>query len=384
MMQEEQEEEPSEAPGAMEVPASLPDGGTPIVGIGASAGGLDALQRLFRLFPPECGLAFVVVQHLDPQHRSNLPDLLARTTGLRVRLAEDGMTVAADAIHVIPPNATLTIAARRLHLGRPDGPRGLRTPVDSFLLSLAADQGENAACVILSGTGSDGTRGLRAIKEHGGLTLAQAEAEYDGMMRSAVATGMVDFVLPVDAIPGKLLDYFRHLSVVGARKGPDGVRQETIDHLTQICALLRARTGHDFKDYKDRTLVRRVQRRMQVLQIDEVPAFIERLRKDTKEVDLLFQDLLIGVTDFFRDPAAFGALEHEVIPRLFHGKGPEDAVRVWVAGCSTGEEAYSIAMLLREHAAKSKHAPRLQVFASDIDEGALETARIGRYPATIA
>ena len=186
--------------------------------------------------------------------------------------------------------------------------------------------------------------------------MAQDGAEYDGMMRSAVRTGMVDFVLPVDEIPAKLDDYFRHLTAIDGRKGPDGVRPEAADHLAQICALLRARTGHDFSGYKDKTVARRVQRRMQVLQIDEVPDFIERLRKEPQEVDALLQDLLIGVTNFFRDPPAFEALEHEVIPQLFEGKGPDDTVRVWVPGCSTGEEAYSIAILLREHMPKAQSA----------------------------
>ena len=212
--------------------------------------------------------------------------------------------------------------------------------------------------------------------------MAQDAAEYDGMMRSAVRSGMVDFVLPLDKIPSKLNDYFRHLTRVDSRKGPDGVRQEAADHLAQISALLRARTGHDFSGYKDKTVARRVQRRMQVLQIDEVPDFIDRLRKEPQELDALLQDLLIGVTNFFRDPQAFEALEREVIPKLFEGKGPDDTVRVWVPGCSTGEEAYSIAMLLREHMPKAQNAPKLQIFASDIDEQSLQIARTGRYSAT--
>src|SRR5215468_968245 len=204
------------------------------------------------------------------------------------------------------------------------------------------------------------------------------------MMRSALGTGMVDFVLPLDGIPPKLLDYFQHLVEIDSRKGPDGVRQEAADHLAQICALLRLRTGHDFSGYKDKTVTRRVQRRMQVLQIDEVPDSIERLRKDPQELDALLQDLLIGVTNFFRDPAAFEALEREVIPKLFEGKGAEDTVRVWVPGCATGEEAYSIAILLREHGPKTQMGPKLQIFASDIDEQSLHFARMGRFPSTIA
>ncbi|MBV8410974.1 MAG: hypothetical protein JOY64_25330, partial [Alphaproteobacteria bacterium] len=297
-------------------------GQIPVVGIGASAGGISALEALVPLFKADGGIAYVVVQHLDPSHESTLTSMLDRATEMPVVDAADGLRIEADRIYIIPRNTTLTISDDHLHLGPAGEMRGPRTPIDSFFLSLAAAKGENAACVILSGTGSDGTLGLRAIKENGGLTMAQEGAEYDGMMRSAVRTGMVDFVLPLEKIPGKLFDYFHHLVEIDGRKGPDGVRQEAADHLAQICTLLRMRTGHDFSGYKDKTVARRVQRRMQVLQIDEVPDFIERLRKDPQEVDALLQDLLIGVTNFFRDPAAFEALEREVIPKLFEGKGP--------------------------------------------------------------
>lgn len=352
----------------------------PVVGIGASAGGLGAFEILLPAIKPGGGLAFVIVQHLDPDHQSSLAQVLDRLAPVPVSLIDDDTVVEPDHIYVIPPKASLTIADDRLLLAPPVEDRGHRTPIDGFFLSLAAARGERAAAVILSGSGSDGTLGLRAIKEHGGLTIAQEGAEYDGMMRSAVRTGMVDFVLPLHEIPGKLVDYFHHLD--GHREQGDG--DAATDHLTQICALLRTRTGHDFSGYKDKTVARRVQRRMQVLQIESVPAFIERLRKEPGEIDILLQDLLIGVTNFFRDPQAFAALEEKVIPQLFEGKGPLDTVRVWVPGCSTGEEAYSIAILLREHMPKGKSVPRLQIFASDIDEQALQIARVGRYPATIA
>ncbi|HET8726779.1 MAG TPA: chemotaxis protein CheB [Alphaproteobacteria bacterium] len=361
-----------------------PDTPCPVIGIGASAGGIEALQRFFPAVEPDCGMSFVVVQHLSPEHKSILADLIARASRLPVTQIKDETKVEPNHVYVIPPNASLTLADGRLHLAKPTVSHRHRTPIDGFLASLAEAQGENAACVILSGTGSDGTLGLRAIKQRGGLTIAQAEAEYDGMMRSAVATGLVDLVLRAEEMPAKLAEHFGHLAKMGERKGPDGVAQETTDYLAQICALLRTRTGHDFSDYKDKTVARRVQRRMHVLQIDEVPTFVERLRKDPREADLLFQDLLIGVTNFFRDREAFEALERQVIPKLFEGKGPDDTVRVWVPGCSTGEEAYSIAILLREHMPRVEGAPKLQIFATDIDENALETARIGRYPATIA
>ena len=358
--------------------------GIPVVGIGASAGGIGALETLLPSFAPGAGLAYVVVQHLDPTHESVLTALLGKVAKIPVVEIKDQTTIEADHVYVIPPNTAVTMADGRLRLSPPVAPRGQRTPVDGFFVSLAEARGESAAGIILSGTGSDGTIGLRAIKEHGGLTVAQDDAEYDGMMRSAVRSGMVDFVLPVEEIPSKLYDYFRHLTEVDGRKGPDGVRHEATDHLAQICSLLRRRTGHDFSGYKDKTVARRVQRRMQVLQIDEVPDFIERLRKDPQELDVLLQDLLIGVTNFFRDPQAFEALEREVIPQLFEGKGPDDTVRVWVPGCSTGEEAYSIAILLREHMPRAQSAPKLQVFASDIDEQSLQIARTGRFPSTIA
>jgi two-component system CheB/CheR fusion protein len=262
--------------------------------------------------------------------------------------------------------------------------RAISTPIDTFLISLAEDQGDFAACAILSGTGSDGTLGLRAIKEHGGLTLAQEGAEYDGMMRSALSTGLVDFVVPAEEMPAKLASYFRHMSEIMAADGPEGPKHEAADAFAQICGLLRARTGHDFSGYKNSTIARRVQRRMQVLQIDTMAAFIARLREDTREVDLLFQDFLIGVTNFFRDPKIFEALQRDVIPRLFEGKGPNDEVRVWVPGCSTGEEAYTIAILLKEQVRKFNSIVKLQVFASDIDEHGLELARLGRFPGTIA
>src|SRR5215216_590614 len=356
----------------------------PIVGIGASAGGIGALEVLVPLFERGAGLAYVVVQHLDPERKSELAALLGRIARIPVIEIADQVTIETDHVYVIPPNVALGISNNRLQISPPTEQRFQRTPIDGFFISLAEANGECAAGVILSGTGSDGTLGLRAIKEQGGLTVAQDHAEYDGMMRSALRSGMVDFVVALEQIPARLNDYFQHLTNVESRKGPDGVRPEAADHLTQIAALLRARTGHDFSGYKDKTVARRVQRRMQVLQIDEVPDFIERLRKEPQELDALLQDLLIGVTNFFRDPPAFEALERQVIPKLFEGKGPDDTVRIWVPGCSTGEEAYSIAILLREHMPKAHSAPKLQIFASDIDEHSLQIARTGRFPSTIA
>lgn len=355
-----------------------------VVGIGASAGGIAALESLLPLLPANSGLAYIIVQHLDPDHDSALTSILTRNASLPVFEAADGMPISANHIFVAPPNRTLAIVEDQLLLAPVSQRGGQRAPIDAFLQSLALAKGENAACVILSGAGSDGVLGLRAVKGQGGLTLAQRDAQYDGMMRSAVRTGMVDFVLPLEEVPAKLQDYFSHLGATGSRKGPDGLRDKAADNLAEIASLLRACTGHDFSGYKDKTLARRVQRRMQVLQIDEVRDFVDHLRGDPQEANLLLQDLLIGVTNFFRDRPAFEALEKEVIPKLFEGKGPEDMVRVWVPGCSTGEEAYSIAILLRERMPQGRAVPQVQIFASDIDEEALRIARIGRFPATVA
>jgi two-component system CheB/CheR fusion protein len=369
-----------EAPAKLGEEAPAAETWCPIIGIGASAGGLDALKRLLPKVVPDCGMAFIIVQHLAPDYRSILSELLAPSSKLPVTQVEEDMAVEANHVYVIPPNAALTVQDGHLQLERP----AHRNPIDELLASLARDQGERAAGVILSGTGSDGTIGLRAIKENGGLTIAQAEAEYDGMMRSALATGLVDYVLRAQDIPAKLVDYFQHITRLGAEKGSRSVASQTADQLTQITGLLRARTGHDFSAYKNGTIIRRVQRRMHVLQLDDVSAFVERLRRDSREVNLLFQDLLIGVTSFFRDRECFDALGREVIPKLFEGKGPDDTLRVWVPGCSTGEEAYSIAILLREHAPKGLRNINIQIFASDIDDDALQTARVGRYPASIS
>jgi two-component system CheB/CheR fusion protein len=334
-----EEPEKGEQPQPADSSSAPPRSVCPVVGIGASAGGLDALRRLLPLLEPDSGMAFVVVQHLDPDHTSWLSELLARNSLLPVSLIEDDTLVQPDRVYVIPPNASLTIHEGRLRLARPIGPRAHRNTIDEFLTSLAHDQAENAACVILSGTGSDGTLGLRAIKENGGLTLAQSDAEYDGMMRSAMSTGLVDFILPLDDIPGKLGNFFDHINRAEDHAQQVRADSEAAAYLSQTITLLRHQTGHDFSNYKDRTIIRRIYRRMHVLQIDNIPDFISRLRRDNREVTLLFNDLLIGVTNFFRDPEAFAVLEREVVPELFRNKGADDAVRVWVPGCATGEEA---------------------------------------------
>jgi two-component system CheB/CheR fusion protein len=353
-----------------------------VVGLGASAGGLDAFRRFLANMPPQSGMAFVLVQHLDPHHKSHLVELMGKHTEMPVVQAADGMAVAADHVFVIPPNAVLTIKAGILRVATPAPPREHRKPIDTFFASLAEDQEENAVSIILSGSGSDGSLGLKAIKEHGGFTLAQAsfdETALLGMPSSAAATGLVDEVMLVEQMPARLLAYAQHLGTIGDRKAPDGMRRDAAEHLSRICALLRARLGHDFSQYKKNTLVRRIQRRMQVLQIDSAPEYIDRLRQEPNQLDLLFRDLLIGVTHFFRDPHAFAALEREVLPKLLDNKRSGDGIRIWVPGCATGEEAYSIAILVKEAMIKQEAAPQVQIFATDLDDQAVANARHGRY-----
>src|SRR5262245_36287757 len=256
-------------------------------------------------------------------------------------------------------------------------------PIDSLFHSLAEDQGANAVCILLSGSGSDGTLGLRAVKEHGGMVMAQAPetAKHDAMVRSAISTGLVDHVLSPGEMPAKLLEYAAYLR---NRKGSDALLEEAADHMGRICALLRRKPGHDFTRYKATTVVRRIQRRMQVLQVASVAGYVELLRQDPKEVDQLFRDLLIGVTHFFRDPEAFLVLGHEVIPRIVAECSADTGLRIWTPGCATGEEAYSVAMLLREEMTKQEASVRVQIFAGDIDEEALDFARQARYPEGIA
>jgi two-component system CheB/CheR fusion protein len=354
-----------------------------IVGLGASAGGLEAFQRFLRAMPADCDAAFVVIAHLDPRQKSALADVLGRATSMEVIAVTKPVELRRHHVYVIAPNSILRLKGNRLV---PEPRReGAATPINDFLLSLASEAGARAVSIILSGTGCDGTLGLRAVKEAGGLTIAQASesAQYPGMPRSAVATGLVDMVLRAEDMPSKLLDYGRRLERFEDGKGKSALQDRARRYLTNICTLLRTKTGHDFSQYKESTLLRRIQRRMQVSQLERVESYIEKLRRDPAEVEALFQDLLIGVTHFFRDRDAFAALESKIIPKLFENR-VDDQIRVWVPGCATGEEAYSIAILLREHMKKVDAAPKVQVFATDIDEKALEFARVGVYPESIA
>jgi len=356
----------------------------PIAAIGASAGGLEAYEKFFKHMPPDAGIAFAVVMHLAPDHESALAQLLARHTQMSVEQVLDNTQVLPNRVYIIPPNATLTIKDCALHVTSPAEPRGRRMPIDSLFLSLAEDRGELAVCIMLSGTGTDGTIGLRAIKENGGMAMAQTpeSAKYDAILQSAIATGLVDHVLPVEEMPAKLMEYAAHLATPNGK--PSSIRDQIHTHLGKIHTLLRRRAGHDFSQYKESTIMRRLEHRMKALQIQTVEQYVQLLEHQPEEADQLFKDLLIGVTQFFRDPEAFKALGREVIPKLFEGKGAGGQVRIGVVGCASGEEAYSIAILLCERASTLDNAPKLQIFATDIDERGLATARKGLYPESIA
>jgi two-component system CheB/CheR fusion protein len=359
----------------------------PVVGIGASAGGLRALENFFQAMPPAPGMAFVIVTHLAPDRKSLLTEILARHTTLKVDVARDDQPVEKDKVYILPPGAILTIADGRLRLEPTDVIDHQRKPIDIFFSSLAEDLGEYAVGVVLSGSGADGVLGVKAIKEHGGVTLAQASDSsgpgFSGMPDSAIASGLVDFAIPVDAMASKLIENMGSFdaleALVGSPRGNDDGRVAA-EAREAICAILSSQTGHDFSGYKTRTFMRRVQRRMQARRCEAVEDYVAYLRENSDEATLLFRDLLINVTSFFRDKDAFDALEQTVIPRLFEKKGAADWVRVWAPGCATGEEAISIAILLREHMIKLRVAPRVTIFATEVDEAALNTARAGRYP----
>ena len=354
-----------------------------IVGIGASAGGLEAFTAFFAHLPPDSGMAFVLVQHLSPDHESMLTEILGRAAPIPVVLAEDGLRVEPNRVYVIPPDATLTIKDSRLLVATPAPPRPDRRPIDSFFTSLAKDQGENAVSIVLSGVGSDGSAGLASVKESGGLTIAQAEFDHHalaGMPENATATGLVDYVLPVEGMPARLVEYRDHLALVADRKDGDGTRTDASEQLTTVLSVLRTKTGHDFTNYKTKTVTRRIQRRMQVLQAGTVQAYVEHLRENAAEPELLFRDLLIGVTEFFRDPEGFVGVSAAIDAIL--ERGGEPSLRIWAVACSTGEEIYSLAITVRELIDARGANMDVQIFATDIDDRAIEFARAARYERT--
>ena len=367
-------------------PAVLAKDVFPIVGLGASAGGLEALEQFLAQVPPASGLAFVIVQHLDPTHECIMAELLQRITPMKVIEVQEHTRIRPDCVYIIPPNRDLSVLRGVLHLLEPAAPRGLRLPIDFFFQSLAADLRERAVGVILSGMGTDGTHGLRAIKEQAGLVLVQdpASAKFDGMPRSAIDSGLVDIVAPATELAARILKYQAHTPLfapVSVLAEPGAETQ-----LEKIIILLRGHTGHDFSLYKRSTIYRRVERRMGLHQLAKLGQYVHYLRDNPPELELLFKELLIGVTNFFRDPAAWEQLRDEVLPQLLADRSARPALRAWVTGCSTGEEAYTLAMIFKEalDQLKPKRNYTLQIFATDIDLDAVNKARQGSYPAAIA
>jgi chemotaxis methyl-accepting protein methylase/PAS domain-containing protein len=355
-----------------------------IVGIGASAGGLEALTQFLEHTPADTGMAFVVVQHLDPRHKGMLPELLQRATEMKVVQVTDRIRVRPDHVYVIPPNRDLSLLHGTLHLLAPVAPRGLRLPINSFFLSLAEDQRERSIGVILSGMGSDGTLGLKAVKEQAGLALVQdpATAKFDAMPRSAVEAGLADIVGAADTLPAKLLGYLRHLP--GIAKTDKPIESKTLGALEKIVILLRAQSGNDFTLYRRSTLHRRVERRMGIHQLARIGDYVRHLQENPQELDILFKELLIGVTHFFRDTPAWKELAKNTLPALLADRADNTVLRAWVAACSTGEEAYSLAMTFVETVGQLKTGRiSLQIYATDLDKDAIDKARQGFFPATI-
>ncbi len=390
--------QPSQIPGESERPAAQPPDadlpvpeaaerrpGLPVVGIGASAGGLEALTEFLQAMPQDSGLAFVVVSHLDPEHRSALGEILSRVTPMPVRAAEDGMPVEANHVYVMPPGRDMHIAQGILHLAPRAETRGPHLPINTFLRALAADGGSQAIGVILSGTGSDGTQGLKAIKEEGGITFAEDQtARYGGMPLSAVAAGCVDYVLAPPQIAAELLRIARHPSQTRLEESPPATVPGNEDIFLQILRLLSDTTGVDFVHYKHSTLRRRIDRRMVLRRLQTLDEYLRCLRGDHAEQQKLFEEVLIPVTSFFRNPEVFEALKSTVFPQLLQDRPPDAPLRIWVPGCASGEEAYSIAICLLESIGATAIAVPIKIFATDISDRAIEAARVGVYGEGIA
>lgn len=357
----------------------------PIAGIGASAGGLEALEQFFQNVPVNSGLAYVVIQHLDPNHVGIMPELLQRTTQMKVLQATDQLLVKPNHVYVIPPNKSMSILNGYLHLFEPIELRGLRLPIDYFFRSLAADQQENSIGIILSGMGSDGSLGLKAIKEKNGIVAVQdpATAKFDGMPNSAVNAVVVDILAPANELPAKLIAFLK-LSPALLQKTE--IDDKSKSNLEKIVILLRAQTGHDFSMYKKNTLFRRIERRMNVHQIEKISNYVRFLQENATELDILFKELLIGVTNFFRDAIVWEKLKEKVLPALMNELPNGHVFRAWITGCSTGEEAYSLAIVFKEVYEKVKQNKNftIQIFATDIDSDAIEIARKGIFSANIA
>ena len=363
-----------------ETSAPPPSVAFPIIGIGASAGGLEALEQFMGCVPAGCGMAFVVVQHLDPTRKGLMAELLQRSTPMKVVQVKDRTRVRPNCVYVIPPNKDMSILHGVLHLFEPAASRGLRLPIDFFLRSLAQDQQQQSIGVILSGMGSDGTLGLRDIKEKAGLTLAQepASAKFDSMPRSVIDAGLADIVAPVEDLPGRIMNYLSRTPLTA--EPALTVDEKMHSALEKILILLRTRTTHDFSFYKRNTLYRRIERRMGIHQISRIAGYVRYLQENPQELELLFKELLIGVTSFFRDTAVWQTLAETTLPALLAAR-PAGPLRAWVAGCSTGEEAYSLAIVFKEVMDKLKPRKdfKLQIFASDLDRDAIDKARQGMF-----
>lgn len=356
-----------------------------IVGIGASAGGLEALVQFLTHVPKDSGMAYVIVQHLDPTQKGMMPELLQRATAMKVLQVKDRTKVRPNCVYVIPPNSDMSILRGVLHLLVPVESRGLRLPIDFFFRSLAVDQRERCAGIILSGMGSDGTLGLRAIKEKAGIVLVQdpATAKFDTMPRSVIDAGLADIVASAEELPDRLIDYQRHLPHLA--KSELKLDEKVQSALEKIVILLRAHSGHDFTLYRRSTLYRRVERRMGIHQIGKISGYVRYLQENPQELGILFKELLIGVTNFFRDKAAWEQLASKALPLLLKDRPAGSILRAWVAGCSTGEEAYSLAMVFRETLKQLKITDNisLQIYATDLDKDAIDKARLGLFPENI-
>ena len=371
-------------PEAVEIKVE-PQWSFPVIGIGASAGGLEAIDIFLKNVPSPSGMAFVIVQHLDPTHKGIMVELLQRVTSMPVMQVTDRLKIESDHVYIIPPNQDMTILHGVLHLLDMVKPRGLRLPIDFFFRSLADDLQEHSIGVILSGMGSDGTLGLRSIKEKGGGVFVQSpeSSKFDGMPRSAIDEGLADVVAPVEELPAKIIAYLRHIPIIS--KPPITLEDRTLSALEKVVILLRTHTGHDFSLYKKNTIYRRIERRMGIHQIEKITDYVRFLQENPHETELLFKELLIGVTSFFRDPLAWEALKTLAIPAIIASHPAGGVLRAWVAGCSTGEEAYSLAIIFREVLASVKPAGnfKLQIFATDLDKDAIDKARSGIYPPNI-
>ena len=361
----------------------LPD--FPIVGIGASAGGLEAFEQFFQNMKKDSGMAFVVIQHLDPHHVGIMPELLQRLTPMKVFQTTDGLKVKPNCVYVIPPNKSMSVLNGALHLFDPVESRGLRLPVDIFFRSLADDRRDKSIGIILSGMGSDGSLGLKAIKEKNGVVLVQdpLSAKFDGMPRSAIEAVIADIVAPADELPAKLIEFLKYIPVGTADADID---TKNLSNLDKIIILLRDQSGNDFSQYKKNTLFRRIERRKGIHQIDKIHNYVRFLQGNPKEVEILFKELLIGVTSFFRDNAVWEMFKEEILPPILEQLPYGYVMRAWVAGCSTGEEAYSLAIVFKEVMdSKTSHKNiSMQVFATDLDQDAIEIARKGYFPKNIA